>query len=111
MLMTSVHTWSLLPNDSEHLGITIGREGGFLSSSAVSVTVPTFAAMWAGLRALRLPLPIHMAEKKIFISQDTDFSYNAVDTWVDTACLGSGVLTIALTQKGAVCLRANCRQF
>lgn len=45
-----------------------------------------------------------MAEKKIFISQDTDFSYNAVDTWVDTACLGSGVLTIGAYTESAVCL-------
>ena len=45
-----------------------------------------------------------MAEKKTFISQDTDFSYNAVDTWVDTAWLGSGVLTIGAYTESAVCL-------
>ena len=48
MPMTSVHTWSLLPNGSEGLGIAGGQGRRFfhrqLSSKCV---ITTLAAMWA----------------------------------------------------------------
>ena len=48
MMMTSGHTWSLLPNSSERLGIMGGKGRRFfhrqLSSKCV---ITTFAAMWA----------------------------------------------------------------
>lgn len=81
MVMTSSHTWCLLSNSSEGLGIAGGQRRRFFHRQLSSRYVITMlAAVWADAWSCQaLTAAIHMAGK-IFISQDTDFSYNVEDT-------------------------------
>lgn len=80
MVMISFHPWCLLSKSSEGLGIAGGQRRRFFRRQLSSRCVITMlAAMWADAESRQaLTAAIHMAGT-IFISQDTDFAYSALD--------------------------------
>lgn len=71
--MTSVHTWSLLPNSSKELGIAGGQGRRFFHRQLGSrCVITTLAAVWADTCSCQAPTAaIHMAGKSLFLRIQT----------------------------------------
>ena len=58
MVMTSVCTWSVLPNSSESLGIAGGQGRFFHRQLSGKCFITTLAAMWAEVWSSQSPLQL-----------------------------------------------------